>query len=126
MTGPVPDLLALAHDDLTVARRDRDGGFPRHAVSRAYYAAFHAAVAALAVKGERPKTHAGVRTRFGALFVQDGPFEKRHSRTLDELARLRNDADYHVGREIKDEAVREAVTDAETFVADVSAWVEAS
>lgn len=125
MTGPVPDLLALAHDDLTVARRDRDGGFPRHAASRAYYAVSHAAVAALAVKGERPKTHAGVRTRFGAVFVQGGPFEKRHSQTLDELARLRNDADYNVGRAVEDSAAREAVAGAEAFVADVSAWVEA-
>ncbi|MDT0632847.1 HEPN domain-containing protein [Rubrivirga litoralis] len=125
MTGSVPDLLALAHDDLVVARRDRDGGFSRHAASRAYYAVFHAAVAALAARGERPKTHAGVRTRFGALFVQGGPFEKRHSRTLDELARLRNDADYHVGREVGADAAREAVADAEAFVADVAAWVEA-
>ena len=125
MTGSVPDLLALAHDDLLLARRDRESGSPRHAVSRAYYAVLHAAVAARAARGERPKTHAGVRMLFGPLFVQNGPFEKRHARVLDELARLRNDADYHVGREVSLDAAREAVVDAETFVADVKAWIDA-
>lgn len=125
MSDSTADLLGLSHDDLTVARRDRDDGFPRHAASRAYYATFHAAMAALASKGERPKTHAGVRALFGALFVKDGPFEVRHSRTLDRLARLRNDADYHVGRDVSADAAREAVASAEAFVSDVAAWLDA-
>ena len=125
MTDVAADLLALARDDLTVARRDHDGSFPRHAASRAHYAVFHAAMAVLAEKGESPKSHAGVRTRFGDLFVRNGPFETHHSRTLDRLARLRNDADYHIGRDVDTAAAREAVTDAEAFVADLAAWIEA-
>ena len=54
-----------AWEDLRTARHDLDGGFVRAAISRAYYAAFHAARAALLTLSESPKSHGGVRNRFG-------------------------------------------------------------
>jgi uncharacterized protein (UPF0332 family) len=60
--------IALSHEELDAAHNLVESGFPRQAISRAYYAAFYAARAALEVAGEpSPKTHSGMRTRFGDL-----------------------------------------------------------
>ncbi len=59
-----------AWEDLRTARHDLEGGFVRAAISRAYYAAFHAARAALLTEGESPKSHGGVRNRFGYHFIR--------------------------------------------------------
>ena len=122
MTPQASGFLAMARDDLEVARRDLAGEYPRHAASRAYYAAFHAAVAGLEERGERTKSHAGVRTQFAKLFVKDGPFDAAHSKTLAGLARLRHDADYEVGRDVPLEVARQAVLEAQAFVADREGW----
>ncbi len=45
------------------------------AVSRAYYAAFHAAQAVLPTEGQRGETHRGLITLFGLLLVKTGKFD---------------------------------------------------
>ena len=63
--------IALSHEELDAARNLVESGFPRQAISRAYYAAFYAARAALEATGEpSPKTHAGMRSRFSDLRAQ--------------------------------------------------------
>jgi uncharacterized protein (UPF0332 family) len=64
------------------------------AVSRAYYAAFYAARAALAAEGVRTKTHSGLVSAFGQTFVQAGRVEAGIGRTLRELSEARYLADY--------------------------------
>jgi uncharacterized protein (UPF0332 family) len=64
------------------------------AVSRAYYAAFYAARAALAAEGIRTKTHSGLVNAFGQTFVQAGRIEAGVGRTLRELSEARYLADY--------------------------------
>jgi branched-chain amino acid transport system substrate-binding protein len=60
--------IARSHEELGAARNLVNSGFPRQAISRAYYAAFYAARAALEVAGEpSPKTHSGMRSRFSDL-----------------------------------------------------------
>ena len=126
MTDQAEALLALAQDDLVVARRNLGDGYPRQAASRTYYALFHAATAALAEAGDHAKTHAGVRRQFGQRSVQDGPFGAEDSRTFARPARLRNDADYHVGREVSAEAAGAALADAAALVDRIAAWLAAS
>lgn len=122
MTDHAAALLALARDDLEVARRDLDG-FPRHAASRAYYAVFHAVSAALSDSGHPAKSHAGARSMFGEVLVKSGPFDSTDVRTLARLTRLRNDADYHVGRNVSAQAATEAVQDAAQLVDRLAAWL---
>ena len=55
-----------------MARHVLDAGFPADAVSPAYYAVFHAAEAALAVEGDEPRTHQGVKSLFGLRFARTG------------------------------------------------------
>ena len=57
--------IALSQEELGAARKLVESGFPRQAISRAYYASFYAARAALEAAGEpSPKTHTGMRSRF--------------------------------------------------------------
>lgn len=53
----------------------RDGEY-EDAVSRAYYAMYHAAKAALATVNVFPKTHEGVVSEFGRRLILTGDFPK--------------------------------------------------
>jgi len=64
--------LAKARGKLRVARELHHRGDSDDAVSRAYYAAFHAAQAALLTEGQRADTHRGVVVLFGLLLVKPG------------------------------------------------------
>ncbi len=70
MNPAISAFMDRVWEDLRTARHDLEGGFVRAAISRAYYAAFHAARAALLTEGESPKSHGGVRNRFGYHFIR--------------------------------------------------------
>ena len=55
-----------------MAKRLLQEDFFEDAVSRAYYAMYHAARACLVLEGSAPKTHAGLISEFGRLFVLPG------------------------------------------------------
>lgn len=99
----------MAAGDLVAARRDLSANDPRPSVSRSYYAAFHAACAALDWEGVVAKTHSGTHNLFADRFVRTERLGKSASETLSHLMQLRQGADYHVGQTVTmDEA-----TDAE-------------
>jgi uncharacterized protein (UPF0332 family) len=78
--------LAAAAEALRAAMALLGLGLTRDAISRLYYAVFHAARAALVSRGLHAKTHSGQRSRFVATF---GP-----APTIGRLLKLRIDADY--------------------------------
>ncbi len=87
--------IALSHEELEAARNLVDGGFPRQAISRAYYASFYAARAALEVAGEpSPKTHSGMRSRFSDLARSTPSIGPEVGRALSQLGTDRAEADY--------------------------------
>lgn len=65
-----------AEAKLKVAKKLLSSGDYDDAVSRAYYAVFHAAQALLLTEGEKAETHKGVVTLFGLLFIKTGKFKK--------------------------------------------------
>ena len=81
-------------------------GHSSGAVTRYYYACFHAARAALLRLGLEPATHAGVRSLFHRHFVPEIPGEV--ARNLAYLQQVREDADYSreavIGPEQADDA----------------------
>jgi uncharacterized protein (UPF0332 family) len=85
------------------------------AVSRAYYAAFHAAQAALLAEGQQPETHKGVVTLFGLLLVKPGKVDRSCGRTLANLKDSRETGDYEALSFIDEEAAKTAVAAAKTF-----------
>ncbi len=108
--------LARAERYLASSRALIDLGDHESAVSRAYYAMFYAARAALRERGVDARTHAGVVSEFGRVFVKPGEVARPH---LSALGRALNDrlvAEY-------DEAVAFSARQAESLLAASEAFV---
>jgi len=103
---------ALSREELDAARNLVDSGFPRQAISRAYYAAFYAARAALEAAGEpSPKTHGGMRSRFSDLARSTPSIGPEVGRALSQLGTDRTEADYDeptITTEEADDAIAKA------------------
>jgi uncharacterized protein (UPF0332 family) len=89
------------------------------AVSRAYYAMFHAAKAVLLLKGIKPKTHKGLITKFGLEFVNKGYVDKMLGQAFSTAREDREYADYDVHVKISAEEAEITIDDAEKFIDSV-------
>jgi uncharacterized protein (UPF0332 family) len=114
--------LERAREEIAAAETLAAAGFERQAVSRAYYAAFYAAEAALLALGETRSKHAGVLSAFGRLVVKDGGMNPDIGRVLRRLFELRHVADYGPPDE-RVPANVDAVADALRVVDAVEAWI---
>jgi uncharacterized protein (UPF0332 family) len=101
-----------------------ENGFPTQAISRAYYAAFHAAEEALLLLGETRSKHSGVLSAFVRRVVREGGVDEERGKLLRSLFERRNDADYG-GVDASREDAEEAIRDAERLVEAVEAWLVA-
>jgi uncharacterized protein (UPF0332 family) len=115
-------LIADARDEIGAVRALSAAGFARQAYSRAYYAAFYAAEAALLVLGETRSKHSGVIAAFGRFVVKDGGLDPDVGRLLSRLFAARNMADYDWPGE-REDPVGDPASDAERFVDGVEAWI---
>jgi uncharacterized protein (UPF0332 family) len=116
--------IERARQELAAATLLSANGFAAQAVSRAYYAAFYAAEAALASFGETRAKHSGVIAAFASLLVRERGVNERAGRLLRSLFDRRSQADYELSPVPMREA-RQAVDDA-TFVVDiVERWLSA-
>lgn len=98
----MPDVLK----DLSAARIERskdclreaklllDNGEYRGAANRAYYAAFHALRAVLALDDFDSKKHSGVISKFRETYIKTGRFTPEMSDTISSLFRIRSASDY--------------------------------
>jgi hypothetical protein len=109
--------LTRSRRELDAARLLAGGGFEAQAVSRAYYAAFHAAEQALAAVGETRSKHAGVVSGFARILVREHGLDEELGRILRSLFERRNVADYG------EEAISPA--DAEAAIRDAQRFVDA-
>ncbi len=83
-----------AGDCLREAKLLLDNGEYRGAANRAYYAAFHALRAVLALDGFDSKKHSGVIAKFRELYVKTGRFTPEMSDAIGSLFRIRSASDY--------------------------------
>ena len=115
-------LLEKAHYTLDAARRDLDAADADNAISRAYYAAFHAATAALNEADLAAQTHKGTHTLFYQTYVEPGKIDTHFHRSFSRLFQNRQDVDYAFGIGIFPlETATTAVQQAEAFVEAVAA-----
>lgn len=115
-----PDaFMEKAGRDLRSARVLLEDGDTSGSINRAFYAMFHAATAALAVRGEACSTHRGLISRFSALFIQAGIVPKELGRAYNLAEKVRCESDYS-GGPVSRHAAEEVLKDAETFVAVVT------
>jgi uncharacterized protein (UPF0332 family) len=122
MTDEQPVSLARSRQELAAARVLVREGFAEQAISRAYFAAFFAAEAALQLLGETRSKHSGVISAFNRRLVREGALDESMGRTLRSLFERRNLADYGSGSVTRGEA-EAALGDAERFVDAVAAWI---
>jgi uncharacterized protein (UPF0332 family) len=123
VTGPVKRELDWARREIGAARALIDAGFPEKAVSAAYYAVYHAAVAALLALGEARSKHSGVLSAFGRLVIKEGGFDREVGAVRVRLFERRKDVDYDLVEQSAEEAAAET-DDAERFVVEVKRWIE--
>ena len=90
--------------------------FPLEALSRAYYAMFYAATAALLSEGIRRRKHGGVISAFSEKFIRPGVLERAHQRALAMAFEDREIADYQAFAEFGAEHVAGRIAQAHSFV----------
>ena len=121
MADPIGEGFARARQELVASKLLADNGFAAQAVSRAYYAAFYAAEAALLALGETRTKHSGVVAAFTQLVVRREGLDESSGRLLRSLFERCSQADAELAAVPQEEAER-AVADAETVVTSVIDW----
>jgi len=125
--GGVIDLatyrLSVAKEDLADAETAWHNKRYRNANNRAYYAAFHAISACLALERKAFKSHAQVIGNFNKDFVHTGKFPRDLSGKISNLQHIRENSDYEdfyiVSREdtkLQIETAREVVDLVEAYL----------
>jgi uncharacterized protein len=108
--------LKQSREELAVARELVELGYSRQAVSRAYYAAFYAARAALEAIGETPKSHSGMRTRFAKLAKSSPELGAEAGTALSRLDTRRGRADYGDDVSVTSTEANDAIDQAQAVV----------
>jgi uncharacterized protein (UPF0332 family) len=109
----------LAEEELEAARTLLAAGLARVALSRAYFAAFHAVRALLYSEGLEPRTHQGVQHLFNTHFLRTGRYAASSARLLARLQKFREEADYARVFVVDDAGVTEELAAASELVARI-------
>lgn len=117
----VEEFLARADRYLASAELLHAHGDPESAVSRAYYAMFFAAEAALLTRQLAFSSHKGVIAAFGEHFVKTGAFPASMGRDLARAHDKRLVGDYDAKPGITPESAAELVDAARAFVTRIRA-----
>ena len=96
------------------------------AISRAYYAMFHASCALLASIGRDARSHDGVRALVAEHFIRPGLLSVSQGRALARMAGDRNDADYNVASVFDATAVSQDIAIAESFLKEAEQILNAN
>jgi len=118
------DHLEKAARRLRVAKRLQAEGEYEDAVSRAYYAMYHAAMASFATVDIFPRTHTGTITEFGRRFVLSGILPRELGRSLAELKAARETYEYDPTTSLGREEAEILIDEAERFVNKIMTYLE--
>jgi len=116
--------LVRSEKALRSARLLAANGELEDAVSRAYYAMFHAARALLFSKGETPKTHRGTISLFGERIVKQGILSEEFADMLRKAFDLRQKSDYELYAQLNKELAEEVIKNAGKFVEKIKELLE--
>jgi uncharacterized protein (UPF0332 family) len=113
--------LGLAREELQIAEALLAMKHPRVAITRAYYAVFHAMRAVLFSIGIEPSTHRGTLQMFSLHLVKPGTFEPAISRLGSRLQKYREEADYGTGFVFDEAGTTDDLAQVRAFVERVEA-----
>jgi uncharacterized protein (UPF0332 family) len=108
--------LELAESKLDHARRIFEISLYNDAVSRAYYAMFYAAKAALLSEGVDLRRHSSAVTKFRELFVVTGRVDAEYLRYLGRAQSARERSDYAPFAPLSKEGTEEIINTASAFI----------
>jgi uncharacterized protein len=108
--------LAASGEELAAADHLLAAGLARIALTRAYFAAFHAVRALLYAEDLAPRSHEGVQHLFNLHFVKTGRIEPSASRLIARLQKYREEADYAQAFVVDDAGAAEEIAAARDFV----------
>jgi uncharacterized protein len=119
----VAEELRVAREELSAADQLIAIALYRIAMTRSYFAAFHAARAVLYAQGYDPKTHQGVLTLFNQHLVRPQHFEPLAARVLARLQKYREQADYGESFVVDLDGAREEAAAARSFVESAERFI---
>lgn len=90
----VEEFISKANDKLISSKLLFDGKQYATSVSASYYCMFLTAKALLIKKEYNPKSHEGLISLFGHVYVNNGDFDRKIAKYLARAQSLREDADY--------------------------------
>lgn len=122
--GTILAQLSKAEDKLNVARELLEKDYLDDAISRAYYAMFHAASATLLAEGIEIKSHSGLKTMFGLRLIKTGKIDKRYAKILDKLKDERENGDYDIITSFDREDAEKDVKEAELFLIEMKRYLK--
>lgn len=112
-----------AEEKLAASRSLRDDGFKDDSISRAYYAMYHAASAALLSEGIAVESHSALKDMFGLHLVLSGKMDKKFGRWLNRLKDERENGDYDIFTGFDQEDVDSAIAEAEEFLVAIKRFL---
>ncbi len=115
--------LELAKERLGFARKILELGDYKTVANRSYYAVFSAMRAVLALDGYDSKRHSGIIAEFRRRYLKTEQLPRDLSFTIDSLVEVRQGSDDDDFYLISKEEVAEQLAKAETFVAEVEAFL---
>jgi hypothetical protein len=115
MSEDLSSYLNYAEDELAAGRELVRLGFHRGAVSNAYYSMFWAVRGLLAEREVFAKTHHGVHSKFGRLFIKTEEVPVAYSDLLKKLSSERQVADYELTGDFSEEEVAGYLLEVEEF-----------
>ncbi len=117
-------LLEKSRKSLDAAAALVKDGFTEAAISRAYYAAFYLAQAALATRDISRSKHSGVIAAFGEHLTKKGLLPESVHKTLVNLYGNRVTSDYSVEDTPSSEQAKEALKAANEFAKALEGYLE--
>jgi uncharacterized protein (UPF0332 family) len=113
--------IDLADEELRAADALLAAGIHRVALTRAYFAVFHAIRARLYAEGLEPRSHGGAQQLFNLHFVRPGRYDAATSRLVARLQKFREEADYAQAFVVEETGAREELDAARDLVGRIRA-----
>lgn len=113
------DELQRAQDELKSAKVLQENELYFKSIVSSYYAVYHAAKAALLIKGVVPKSHEGVERLFSLYYIKTKEIEIDIGRIIGRLMKLREEADYYPESTFRFKDSIEAIEMANRFVESI-------
>lgn len=111
--------LARSETSLRAAKLLLNGELAEDAVSRLYYAVFHAVVALLLTEGIEPRSHAALVGLLGQHFIRTGRLAADDGRLVARMQKYRQEADYGRSFVVTTTAATEDLVDCEGLLARI-------